>query len=338
MEPIAFVRRTALGLLGTALGAALLTVAAHGSEAPASGSSLGLTIHGPDETLRDFCAWQEGRLWLTIPGSVRCELVTATTDPAIANPGDGHFHPFAEAEVRAALGALDYSLADLNAEVFLLPYPRRAGLESAAGPGIIFLAPGVWPLTPEHQHAEFVHELGHVVQYARMPDADAAGWARYRDLRGIADVSTYNASAPHANRPHEIFAEDFRALFGGSLARYSGSIENPTLAPPTSVAGLADFMVDLAAANRAWAGAALACFPNPSNRSVSFSRPNGVAVPLDVFDLTGRRIVTLAPSTNAGATAWRWDGTDLGGTTVGPGVFFARPRDGGPALRVTRAR
>src|SRR5437773_447133 len=220
MEPIAFVRRTALGLLGTALGAALLTVAAHGSEAPASGSSLGLTIHGPDETLRDFCAWQEGRLWLTIPGSVRCELVTATTDPAIANPGDGHFHPFAEAEVRAALGALDYSLADL-------------------------------------------------------------------------------------------FAEDFRALFGGSLARYSGSIENPTLAPPTSVAGLADFMVDLAAANRAWAGAALACFPNPSNRSVSFSRPNGVAVPLDVFDLTGRRIVTLAPSTNAGATAWRWDGTDL---------------------------
>ena len=178
----------------------------------------------------------------------------------------------------------------------------------------------------------------HVYQYRWMPDDDNRSWERYAAMRGIQDRSVYNSAGIHKDRPHEIFAEDFRALFGGSLARYSGSIENPTLAPPTSVAGLADFMVDLAAANRAWAGAALACFPNPSNRSVSFSRPNGVAVPLDVFDLTGRRIVTLAPSTNAGATAWRWDGTDLGGTTVGPGVFFARPRDGGPALRVTRAR
>ena len=337
MEPIAFVRRTALGLLGTALGAALLTVAAHGSEAPASGSSLGLTIHGPDETLRDFCAWQEGRLWLTIPGSVRCELVTATTDPAIANPGDGHFHPFAEAEVRAALGALDYSLADLNAEVFLLPYPRRAGLESAAGPGIIFLAPGVWPLTPEHQHAEFVHELGHVVQYALLPDADGDGWAQYARMRGLQPLVN-TASAPHADRPHEIWAEDFRALFGGPAATSAGTIENASLAYPTQVAGLDRFMASLAA-NAASAGGARLTAAPLARGAVSFSRFGTRAAVLDVFDAAGRRLASVLPAVGGNAVAWNWDGSDRSGLPVRGAVVFARARDGqGGAVRVVVVR
>src|SRR5437867_5638455 len=240
MEPIAFLRRSALGLLGTALGATLLAAAARGSELVSFGEGSRVTIHGPEETLRDDCVTQDGRLWLVIPGGPRSELVTSTSDPVIVNPGDGSFHPFDETQVRAALAALRCSIVDLSADVYLLPYPRRDGLESVAGDRLILLSPGVRPLTPEHQQAEVTHELGHVVQYARMPDTDETGWTRYRQLRGIDDASIYNASAPHADRPHEIFAEDFRALFGGSLAQYPGTIENASLAPPAPVPALAE--------------------------------------------------------------------------------------------------
>jgi hypothetical protein len=338
MEPVAFLRRSALGLLGTALGAALLVAAAHGSELPASGDASGLTLHGPEETLRDYCVTQDGRLWLVLPGGARYELVTSTTDQAISNAGDGSFHPFEESQVRAALAAVRYPTDGLCADVFLLPYPRRDGLESAAGPQLILLAPGVRPLTPEHQHAEFIHELGHVVQYARMPDADTDAWMRYRTMRGIGDVSVYNASAAHADRPHEIFAEDFRALFGGSLATYSGSIENATLAPPATVAGLVDFMRDLSGGSGAMVAGTLSCFPNPSAQAVSFARAGDHATPLDLYDLAGRRVATLRPVATAGVTTWRWDGRDLTGVPVGAGVFFARARDGHRTLRVTRLR
>src|SRR5262245_40734798 len=124
----------------------------------------GLVIHDATETVRDYCRFEDGKLWLVLPGGSRWELVTSTADPLIPNPGDGTFHPFDEHELQAALGELSYPVHGLSAEVFILPYPRRASLESAAGPGLILLSPGVRALSPEHQHSEFVHELGHVVQ------------------------------------------------------------------------------------------------------------------------------------------------------------------------------
>lgn len=338
MEPVRFVRHTALGLLGTLLGAVLLAAPARGAELPAAGDASGLVIHGPEETLRDFCVEQDGQLVLVLPGGARYPLVTSTSDAAIANAGDGSFHPFEEVQVRAALAAMQHPIAQVKADVFLLPYPRRGGLESAAGPRLILLSPGVRPLTAEQQHAEFIHELGHVVQYARIPDADADAWARYRDLRGIGDLSIYHAGARHSDRPHEIFAEDFRALFGGSLANYSGTIENPRLAPPATVAGLPEFMRELAGATGPWVAAALSCYPNPSVDAVSFARAGGASVPLDVYDVAGRRMATLQPSAAVGVTTWLWDGRDHAGVPVGAGVFFARARDGEGTLRVTRVR
>src|SRR5258707_5060384 len=132
-------------------------------------------------------------------------------------PGDGAFQAFDPAEVNAAMADVRFPLREVSAEVFILPYPRRASLESAAGPGLILLSPGVRMLSREHQHSEFVHELGHVVQYALLPDADGSGWAQYARMRGL-EPGVNSASAPHANRPHEIWAEDFRALFGGAAA------------------------------------------------------------------------------------------------------------------------
>jgi hypothetical protein len=264
--------------------------------------------------------------------------VTSTSDPVIANSGDGSFHPFEEMHVRAALAAMQHPIAELSADVFLLPYPRRSGLESAAGPRLILLSPGVRPLSVEQQHAEFIHELGHVVHYARIPDADTDAWTRYRELRGISDLSIYNATAKHSDRPHEIFAEDFRALFGGALANYSGTIENSQLAPPATVAGLPEFMRALAGSAGSLVAGALSCYPNPSVDAVSFARAGGAAVPLDVYDIAGRRLATLQPAAATGATTWLWDGRDHSGAPVGAGVFFARARDGEGTLRVMRVR
>jgi hypothetical protein len=332
-------RRSALGaLLGTPV-SVLFAAMACGSEPSVVAAPTGIVIHGPEETLREFCVEQDGALWLLLPGGARHELITSTSDPAIANPGDGSFHPFEESTVRTALAALKAPLAPVKAHVYLLPFPRRSGLESAAAPGLILLSPGVRPLTDEHQHAEFVHELGHVVHYSRMPDAAGPEWARYRELRGITDETVFNATATHRNRPHEIFAEDFRALIGGSLANYSGTIENAALAPPATVAGLDEFIRSVASEGAgAAATPALTCFPNPSRASVGFSRSGGEPDALEIYDLGGRRVATLAPAAASGTVVWHWDGRDAEGGAVGAGVFFARTRGGGAGARVTRLR
>src|SRR5215471_3377501 len=232
----------------TALAIALLAgrpAAANELRASAVGGA-GLLIHDAGETLRDYCRSEGGRLYLELPGGSRWELITSTTDPAITNPGDGSFHSFERSEVNAALAEVRFPLHQVSAEVFILPYPRRLSLESAAGPGLILLTPGVRPLSREHQHSEFVHELGHVVQYALFPDADTKGWSAYAHMRGI-DAARFNASAAHADRPHEIWAEDFRALFGGASATSNGTIENATISYPTLVQGLESFMQSVAA-------------------------------------------------------------------------------------------
>ena len=334
MSLIARLHRTVLGAFLTTPVTLLFAASALAAE----GSAAGLTLHGPEETLRDFCVEQDGVLWLVLPGGERQELVTSTADPAILNPGDGSFHPFEEAQVLAALAALRAPVAPLRADVFLLPYPRRSGLESAAGPGLILLSPGVRPLSPAQQHAEFVHELGHLVHYTRMPDVAAAEWSRYREIRGITDQALYSSSAAHANRPHEIFAEDFRALIGGALANYSGTIENAALAPPASVGGLAEFMRSVAGGSAPLSEIPLVCYPNPSREAVSFVRSGGGADALEVYDLAGRSVATLAPVATAGLVTWRWDGHDRSGAPVGAGVFFARSRAERGVVRVTRIR
>jgi len=300
------------------------------SELGASASASGLVVHPADETLRDYCHWEGDQLFFELPGGERWELVTSTSDSAIANPGDGSFHPFDAAEVQSALAGVRFPVRLVGAEVFALPYPRRAGLESAAGPGLILLTPGVRPVSAEQQHAEFTHELGHVVQYALMPDADVTTWTRYRSMRGIADTKTYAADAVHGDRPHEIFAEDFRVLCGDPQANYSGTIENAAIAYPTQVGGLAQFVSALGTGP-------LASAPLAASTAVAgvfrFSRNGGATSPLDVYDVSGRRVVTVLP--DAAGAAWTWNGRDAGGRIVRSTVLFARARDGkGGTVRV----
>ena len=336
MEPILRARHAARQAALAGLLAGLLVAPARANELATSGvpTSSRIVIHDAQETLRDWCRLDAGgALWLVLPGGMSFELVTSTADPAITNHGDGSFHVFDADEVRAALAAVRYPLDGVAADVFILPYPRRAGLTSAAGPGLILLSPGVYPLPREQQHSEFAHELGHVVHYACLPDPDVAAWDRYRALRGISDFATYSAqSLAHADRPHEIFAEDFRALFGGALANSTGSIENASLTPAGQVKGLADFMLSLSGVPLT---VTLGARPNPSRGPVVFSRKGSAAVALDLFDLAGRRLATVAPEAGAGWQRWSWDGRDESGRRAGPGVVFARVRDGSASARVT---
>lgn len=322
----------------TSLAALFLTGAsgapsASANELSASARANGIVIHSAEETLKNFCSWNDGRLYLNIPGGARYELITSIEDPAILNKGDGSFHPFDAAEVRSALNAVRYPLQRVSAEVFVLPYPRRNGLDSAAGPGLILLSPGVRALTLEQQHAEFTHELGHVVQYTVLPDADTTGWNRYRNMRKL-DAS-YVGVAPHSDRPHEIFAEDFRVLFGDALANYSGSIENADLAYPTTVSGLDAFMIELA--NSPVAMSSLHVVGSAYRGAVQFAR-NGMGAPtLDLYDVTGRHVTTLVPVVSTSGATWNWDGRDDAGRSVRGEVVFARARDGrGGIVRVTR--
>ncbi len=313
--------------------------------APAAASELraqartvaGVAVHDASETLRDFCRSENGRLYLVLPGGSRWELVTSTTDAAISNPGDGSFHPFEPAEVAAALAQVSYPLRQVSAEVFILPYPRRESLESAAGPGLILLSPGVRALPREHQHSEFVHELGHVVQYAIMPDRDIAAWNTYMQLRAL-DAGAHTASASHANRPHEIWAEDFRALFGGATANAAGTIENAELAYPTQVAGL-DRFLEAVALNAAARATDRIIAGTPSHGTVSFARLGTRAAVLDLYDAAGRHIASIEPSVGETGVAWNWDGFDRAGRPVRGAVVFARARDGqGGATRVVLVR
>ena len=56
---------------------------------------------------------------------------------------------------------------------------------------------------------------------------------------------------------------------------------------------------------------------------------------LDLFDLAGRRLATVAPQVGDGSVRWYWDGRDESGRRAGPGVVFARARDGSAQARVT---
>ena len=155
-------------------------------------------------------------------------------------------------------------------------------------------------------------------------------------MRGI-DAARFNASAVHADRPHEIWAEDFRALFGGASATGNGTIENDTISYPTQVQGLAAFMQGVAATSASSPAAPRLTASSFAWGAVSFSRAGSQACALDVYDASGRRLASLEPSMGSNGVTWSWDGRDASGRQIRGAVVFARPRDGaGGTVRVTR--
>lgn len=234
--------RTAFLALG------LLLVILAGRSVQADASSLipgapGIEVFSAEEVLRDHIDTDaRGGLLFVEADGARVPFVTDVYDPMISNHGDGAFHPASVDEVVSALAAIEPGmLGGIRVSVYVLPFPRASLLSSSAGDGAIYLSPGVREYEPAQIHFLVAHELGHVVHRRYLPDDDLEGWRAYRELRGLTDEETYAPEAAHAYRPHEVFAEDFRVLFGGSLARGNGSIENHELRRPENVPRLRDF-------------------------------------------------------------------------------------------------
>jgi hypothetical protein len=295
------------------------------------GGSSRITVLDADEVNDAFVRAESGRPVLRLPNGEAWELIPDTDDPDIANAGDGDFHPIDPQEVVVALQAVAPRFTRVvEATIYILPMPRRGLLDSSASDGVICLSPGVRAIAPAQVHALVAHEFGHVAQRWLLPDSDDAAWLEYRELRGIADTSVFYSGAAHKNRPHEIFAEDFRYLFGGAQANLSGSIENAGLALPDAVYGLREWMSNLVVSPTPAPALAVANFPDPfvSQTTIRWSVPTSAGTPgtLRIFDAAGRLVRTLGPGAAPSfgdVQTVVWDGHDEAGRTASAGVYFA---------------
>jgi hypothetical protein len=306
-------------------------------------------VHGPEEVLERYCFWSQGRLYFAPPTGGSWELVYDTSDPLITNPGDGMFHPMPLDQVHEALEGIAYPIQDLDFHVYVLPYPRRTQLHSAAGDGVLFLVPGVRSYAEAVVHATVTHEVGHLVHRAYLSDADRAGWESYASLRGFSGDARYSETAAHAYRPREVFAEDFRALFGTALARESSGLENTELSWPSDTPGIKEFFLSLP--DREPVLAKLMAWPNPFRSQVRFTvdlpdiagapsqsrlQPGGESAPnslapaagawkLTIYDARGRRVRSVPVSVNgSGQASFSWDGRDAQARRVAYGTYLAR--------------
>jgi hypothetical protein len=279
---------------------------------------------GPDAAIR----LDDGRL---IP------VIVDIADPAIANKGDGTFHPFSTEDVVATLRALGHPSVRLTVRVYVLPYPRRNVLASSTSGLELFLSPHVLAIDPRIAAYIVTHEMGHAFHNRYLPDGSAA-WDEYRRIRGITDVVRFHALASHAYRPKEIFAEDFRVLFGGAAAYFDGYIENPELASPESVGGLESFFVRVAAEPIALRAPRIVAtsYPNPFNpeTEVRVSLPGefmgkNERVSVRVYSVTGALVRDLYEGGATGDFAVRWDGTDNRGNSVASAMYYATVVAGG---------
>lgn len=285
---------------------------------------------------------QRGSTLFLVVDQREWELVTNASDPEIANPGDGAFHPMSAGHVRAAARHVESFTRSLKGKILILPYPRRGALKSSCEEGMIFLSPGVREVVPEHVHAVTCHEIGHLFQTARVPQGSAV-WDEYLVLRAL-DHPRFHKRAIHRDRPREIFAEDFRFLFGTTLATSSGSIENPDLPLPDTIPGLRDWFRRLARLQQVAADIGHlqpTSYPNPYRDGspggvfVQFpvvakaSAAPGPRLPAEVFDAAGRRVCTLevAGTVAGGRLLFVWDGRNARGASVSPGLYFVRLRE-----------
>ena len=277
----------------------------------------------------------QGAPTIELPDGRLVPVVTEIADPSIYNKGDGEFHPFTSQLVDQALASISHPHLALNVRIYLLPYPRRGVLVSSTSGNEIFLSPHVREIEPSVAAYIITHELGHAFHNHFMSSASSR-WGEYRALRGIADESTFNEGAAHAFRPHEIFAEDFRVLFGGRQAYFDGHVENTEIAEPEVVAGLKDFYLRVTEAPARVSRIAASSSPNPFNpeTEIRIARPDGGAidrgarVSVRVYAVTGALVRDLYDGAASGDLAVRWDGRDDAGNPVATATYYAQIRIG----------
>ena len=287
-------------------------------------------IHTAQEITAQWLQRSDGRLYLDHPATGRVELIANIDDQRLIRPAD-RFYPFDQEVVAQALRDMQGFSADVTVDVFILPAPPVDPLASYAVAGSIFLAPGYGPVAAQTMAYTTTHEMGHVLTWAFL-DASAARWLAYRTLRRIPDSAT-GTRAPHAWRSREILAEDIRFLFGGSLATFSGSIENGQLTLPDAIDGLRELLAGFfaTAPSVGPVPAVGVAYPNPCNpaTNVSMTLPSGThpflaaTAELHIFDIRGRLVQTVVGGrSDADRVIVRWNGTDSAGRKVATGKYL----------------
>jgi hypothetical protein len=293
-------------------------------------NGVAATVYSTDYLASRLTTYQ-GSPAIELPDGRLVPVITDINDASIYNKGDGRFHPFTPELVDGALNAVSHPDLPLETRIYLLPYPRRGVLVSSTSGNEIFLSPHVLDIEADVAAYIIAHELGHVFHNRYMP-AGSSRWDEYRAVRGITDETTFNDSAPHAYRPREIFAEDFRVLFGGADAYFGGHIENTSIREPEAVTGLTSFYL-AAASVSADARLEATCSPNPFNPSTQIR----IAVPMDgregstrvsvrIYSVTGALVRDLYDGNASGDLAVQWDGRDNRGNTAASATYYAQIR------------
>ena len=296
-----------------------------------------LRIVGPEEVRQQYLVERGDRTFLRVDGR-EWELVTDPASSLVSQLGDGRFHPMNLKMVQAAVREVHPFTLPSDGVLLVLPYPRRQIVESSCEGSLVFLSPGIREVSPEHVHSTVVHEVGHIVQHTLLPVGSEA-WARYLEKRALSRDPRFHARAIHRDRPSEIFAEDYRHLFGGDLATFSNSIENPDLALPEEIPGLREWMRRVVQRSRlalTEAPPEPTSTPNPfdsrtaSMLRIRFDAPGGTGPSLvaDVVDVTGRRVNVLDGAvTRPEEVTFTWDGRDRDGRQVASGIYLVRWRE-----------
>ena len=264
-------------------------------------------------------------------------VITDINDPAIINKGDGAFHPFQMDKVIEVLGSINHPRLDLDITVYLLPYPRRSVLVSSAFGNEIYLSPHVLEIASEVSAYIVTHEVGHIFQFQNIPDTNSDTWARFKAIRGITNTDRFSDYGAHAYRPKEIFAEDFRVLFGSEEAKFGGVIENPELCSPEQVAGLKSFMLNLDPVPvEPMVIASLKSFPNPFNPRTEIALELGEdftlsrdRVTIRIYNITGALVRDLYSGVPVSHRLQvEWDGRSDHGERVASAPYFVQVRAG----------
>jgi hypothetical protein len=274
-----------------------------------------VTVYAPEE-VTGFCSEDGGRTFVSFPG---------TRQWALEAKWDG-FHPMPLSEVIAAIEAIDFPAEAMTMHILILPVPRQDLPRSSAEGNVVFLSPGAVSYPIEHVHYTLTHEIGHVVHNLLMPDTRQDLWGRYASLREVSTTGGQHSTG-HAWSLHEMFAEDFRFLFGGDLARCGGGIENHEIAHPGEVVGLREFLLSLV---DEWMGRkGVVAYPNPFRTSVVLSGLAG-GEPVEfkdvaIMDVRGRIVRRMNPCELGGCEVV-WDGANEDGQPAAPGLYVITAR------------
>jgi hypothetical protein len=297
-----------------------------------------VTVYTPEGILSEMTVRDDaGNLVFYPEGGGLYYLIEDIDDPVIANKGSGEFLPVSEEYIVDALRDIEVpgSVLDMHVDIYILPLPRLFFISSSSSGCRIFMSPGVWEVPASTAAAIAAHEFGHCYQRRYLPEEDVGGWDSYLAIRGLTDEVLFNETGARMYRPSEIFAEDFRLLFGGELASVQGTAENPEIALPADVPGLASFMASLSGGLPAEQPdetfiASAGNYPNPFNPvttiRATFNGPaSGRDVTVSIYAADGSLVRDLGSSSVEGETFEKeWDGLTGTGARASSGIYFYR--------------